>query len=216
MKGITHWKLGLTGAVAAALLLVGGVLIATQVSAISGELSIGSASIEPGGSGTVDLTANVTAAPGLGAWTVDITYDPDVVTPTDCEAEEGGVCNPAFADNVIRVTGAVASGIDEEVVLATITFECGEDEGSSDLSLSAEVFADATIGDPQDIDGTLNDGSIDCETQVAGTPLPTITIVGGNPPSGGDGSLGWLIVGMTLIGLAGVAGYGVFRLRAGA
>jgi hypothetical protein len=218
MKGIKTLKLGLAGIAAGALLLAGGLLLIGQVSAASGTLSIGSGEAAPGDDVTVDLTADV-GSPGLGAWTVDISYDSDVVSVADCEPEQGGVCNPDFGDGVVRITGASASGIDEAESLGAITFTCADDEGSTDLTLSVEVFADATIGAPEDIDETLENGTIDCAeaeptSASTGTPLPTIVPTGFGPDSTSSSTdFSWLIATLSVVGVAALAGYGVLQVR---
>jgi len=185
-------KLGLL-ATAAVLALVGGLMV-SQVAAQGPELSLGDGTAAPGDDATVDLVANV--PDGLGAWTVDISYDPDVVTATDCEAESGSVCNPDFEDSgdTVRVTGASASGLDEESVLASITFTCGDAEDDSALTIAISVFADATIGDPQDISGdtTVTDGSISCAEVVPAAPTntPIIGDVGFGPSESDSGLSG--------------------------
>ena len=67
-------KLGLL-ATAAVLALVGGLMVA-QVSAQEPSLSVGDGEAAPGDDVTVQVIANV--PDGLGAWTLDISYDPDV------------------------------------------------------------------------------------------------------------------------------------------
>ena len=208
-------RLGLIGGGALVLALIGGLVLAAQVSAAAHAVSIGSATAAPGAEASVDLEALDISDPGLGAWTVDISYDTDVISVADCSPEQGGVCNPEFGDGVIRVTGASASGLEGDTVLATITFECGDAEGTSDLGLSVEVFADATIGDPQDIDMTVSGGSIECAEEE---PTATQEVTGGPATGTGGaesgGGLGWLIAGLAAAGVAGVVGYGAMRLRA--
>jgi len=207
-------KLGLL-ATAAVFALVGGLMV-SQVAAQGPEISIGDGEAVPGGDATVDLTANV--PDGLGAWTVDITYDPDVVDASDCQEEAGSVCNANFAADTVRVTGASASGLDTETVLASITFTCGDSEGSSDLSIALSVFSDATIGNPQDISGdtTISDGSITCAeaqpTVAAATNTPVIVPSGYGPSSDG-GSFSWVIAALAGAGLAALAGFGALRVR---
>lgn len=211
MKGLKGWGLGLL-AVAA---VVGALALAATVSAISGEVSIGSATAAPGAEASVDLAASVPDDPGLGAWTLDITYDPSVVSVADCSPEEGGVCNPAYTDDTVRVTGASATGLVGDTTLATITFECGDAEGESDLSISINVLADATIGAPADIDATTSDGSITCAEP---TPVPPTATLAPRPPivgTGGSdgGGLGWLIAALAGAGAVALVGVVALRLR---
>jgi hypothetical protein len=211
-------RLGLAGVLAAALVAVGAFLVVAQVSAVSGTLGISSPTIAPGGTGTADLRSNV-PAPGLGAWTVDITYDPAVVTVSSCAPAQGGVCNPNFAANKVRITGASANGLIGDTSLGTITLHmvaataaaCG---AASPLSLAASVFADATIGNPQNITmASPTNGTVTCAAAA-----PTAVILGptgtGGPSSGSSSD--WLIVGLAGVGLALLAGFGALRLRGNA
>lgn len=210
MKGIKGLRVGLLGAAAIAVALIGGMLLAGTVSAAAhGTVDVQDGSAAPGDEGTVDVGAQGVGGEGLGAWTIDISYDTDVITAVDCTAEQGGVCNAEFGADTVRITGASAGGLDGDNVLGSITFECGADEGSSDLTISVNVFADATVGDPQDLDPTISNGTFDCETVVTGGPQ-----VGTGPLSDGGSSLGWLVALLAVAGIAGLAaGYGVLSLR---
>ena len=222
MNGIKRVKLGLAGIAAGALLLAGSLLLVGQVSAISGSLSIGDGDAAPGEQATVELRSNVGGI-GLGAWTVDISYE-DAVSVVSCAPEQGGVCNRNYGAGVVRITGASAGGVIGDKLLGSITFECGSAAGSSDLGLSVEVYADATIGSPQDITETLNEGSITCAEADAATNtpvgpaaatatprLPVPGDVGEGPTSGSDYS--WLIASLAVAGVAALAGYSLLRVR---
>ena len=220
MKGIK--RLGLGVAVLGALLAVAG-FVAGSVFAISGSMSISDGSAEPGGTGTVELRSDVGSAPGLGAWTVDITYDPTVVSVTDCEAEEGGVCNPAFTADSIRITGASANGVDGDALLGTITFECADEEATTDLTLALDVFADATVGDPQPIDpATVVDGSFACEvpptagpTTAATATLPADDVASVGTGTGSDSAgMSWVIVALAGAGLFALTSVTALRMSA--
>jgi len=211
MKGIK--RLGLGAAALGAVLTIAG-FVAGSVLAVGGSISLGAGSAAPGESGTVELTSDV-GSPGLGAWTVDISYDSSVVTVADCEPEEGGVCNPEFAPDTIRITGASASGLEGETLLGTLTFDCADAEDTTDLTMSLDVFADSTIGDPQPIEpADVNDGSFACEVPVAATntPLPVPGPVGSGP-SDGSGT-NWVIVALVGAGLVGLTSLTAFRLSA--
>lgn len=217
MKGIKGLKLGAFGAVIAALAIVAGLAFAAQVSAQDEAISISDGTAAPGGSGDVTLEALGFADPGLGAWTVDISYDTSVVSVTDCAPEEGGVCNPAFGDGVVRITGASASGLEGDTVLGTITFECADAEGDSDLGLSLAVVADATIGDPQDVAATASEGTFSCAEAVAATNTPVVVTdigdVGTGTGSSDSSNLGWIIGALAAAGLAAMLGAGAVRAR---
>jgi len=202
------------GTALAAALVAGGLLVASQVFAATGTAKIGSNSVGVGDEGVVDLEALDVTAPGLGAWTIDIIYDPSVITAVDCSATNGGVCNAEFADDQVRITGATAEGLEGDSTLGTITFACGDEPGESPLEVSLFTFADATLGGPVTIDSTTEDGTFACTvpepTATAGPQLPQ---TGTGPGSSSDDGMTWIIVALAGISLAAMAGYGALRLR---
>lgn len=212
----------------------------SRVSAQAPTVSVGSTTIAVGGQGSVALQALDMAAPGLGAWSMNIVYDPGVVTQVGCTPQSGSVCNPNFAADTIRVTGASAGGLEGDTTLATFAFRCTS-VGTSALTLSVDTLADATPGSPQPITAATTNGSVTCQepptppspppptaTQPPGpTPTPVVVIVpsaGFGPfDSGGPSVAGWFIAGLAgagiawltagLAGLAGVTGSNAPRAR---
>jgi hypothetical protein len=216
MRERKGWRVGLLLAAA------GGAgafaLLATAVWAqASPAVSIGSGEAAPGDQVAVELNSHDVGDPGLGAWSIDVTYDPEVVRPLQCVTEHGAVCNTAFDDDTVRTAGATAEGIVGDTLLATITFECLDAEGESDLTVSLPDFADATIGGPEQIDAAIENGSITCaEETVAATATPGAPPAPGNVGSGpgsNDGtSFAWLIASLVGAGaIAGAAGFVALR-----
>ena len=74
------------------------------------------------------------ALPSLGAWTVDVAYDPKAVKVVSCEGANGSLCNADFQPGAVRITGASASGLRGEQGLAQITF-AGSGNGEADSAL---------------------------------------------------------------------------------
>jgi hypothetical protein len=111
---------------------------------------------------------------------MNIVYNPAIVqlvaAPNGCVPQSGSVCNPAFAANTIRVTGAAASGLVGNTTLASLTFLCGS-VGTSALTVTVDTLADATPGAPRDIVAATSNGSVSCVT--APTPQPTTQPVAG-------------------------------------
>ena len=201
-------SVGIMAVVAAAIAVL---ILAGTAFAQDGGVSVSDGSAEDGESADVTVSASNVGDPGLGAWTIDVSYDSDLLTATDCGAEQGGVCNENFSADSVRVTGASAGGLEGDTDLGSITFECNG-EGESDLTISLSVFADATIGNPQDLDPSVSNGTFTCgEEDVAGP--------GDLPPTGtsfatGGSSLSWFIALFAVIGTLGLAAsYGVVRLR---
>ena len=202
--------MGLVGIAAVAALLCGGAILGGAVCAQDGDtVGVSDGSAETGESGDVTIEATDISEPGLGAWTLDIHYDTSVITATDCTAEQGGVCNPNFADGVARITGATAGGLEGDSTLGTLEFECGDDAGTSDLDIQVSTFADATLGDPTDIDVTVVDGTFTCSEEEVVTAVPAA----GTGFSSDGTSYGWLVALLAVIGTVGLA-VGALRNRA--
>ena len=150
--------------------LAAGLLVIGTGSAAGETVSISRTTVEPGGQGDADLIAHGLQAPGLGAWTIDIIYDPSVVTPLGCGEQSGSVCNVDFAPNLVRIVGAKAEGLLGEVKLASITFRC-DGSGATALTIALQEFADATDGEPMTINAETIEGAVYCTPQ-APPPLP--------------------------------------------
>jgi len=151
---------GLMAAFAA--MLTGAVLATPGASAADTLLELDSVTIQTGAQAKIELIVNDVPAPGLGAWSLGVLYNPAVVEPVACETDVAfSHCNPDFAPNRVQVVGAEASGADGDVVLASITFRCIE-PGVSDLTIVAPDIFDATEGDPQKIEIKKQSGLIAC------------------------------------------------------
>ena len=97
----------------------------------------------------VDQGINVEAlgvpAPGVGAFTINATYNPDILTPLECSVDPAfdiGVCNPDAGPATILATGIEAEcGLVGDVPLATMAFERSLLVCPDDLVLTMETFA---------------------------------------------------------------------------
>jgi hypothetical protein len=201
--------------------IVAALLVARNAAAEGEVVAVGSAIIDLDGQGAVTVVAQGVDAPGLGAWSIDITYDDEVVAAVDCDPDNGSVCNPAFTPDTVRISGANANGIEGDVTLGTISFRCVAG-GASQLSLSINILADSTVGDPQTIDGATQNGGITCQDvadptstppapAATGTraPIATSTPAAGKVPIAGSGPgfgktdpLTWIIAAFAGAGLA--------------
>ena len=214
-------RIGIVAGIGAALVAV--LVLAGSVFAQGGGVSVSDGAAVDGGSDTVVVGSVGVGGVGLGAWTLDISYDNTLLTATDCSADQGGVCNAEFSDNEVRITGASAGGLEGDNVLGGITFTCSG-EGESALTIAVSVFADATIGDPQDLTPSVSNGTFTCGEQPTDEPddtaAPAATALpstGTGVSAGGSSSSGvsWLIALVAVIGLGVLAtGYGVARTRA--
>ncbi len=173
MRRLVSGPLGFVTGVAMFAALAVGLFSVAGVSAQTSAVSVGGLTTSVGSEGTVSLEAHDIGPPGLGAWTIDITYDSAVASAVGCAVEHGGICNLGFGENTIRVTGIDVFGLAGDSLLATITFACVS-VGASELSLSLDVLADATPGAPAAIDAATDHGSVTCaEEGTAPPPTPT-------------------------------------------
>ena len=167
-------------------------------------LGISSEIVDLGGEVVLNVTAQATD-PGIGAYTVDVVYDGALVSALACTSV--GPCNTEPMEmNTVRLTGTSAQGLTGEVILGSITFEAGTDEGTAALVVTVVTLAGP---DTVDISVTPTDGTIWIVApheviMVEPTAEPT---PGGLPPTGGApvngaGSSAWLLASVIGLGLA--------------
>jgi len=100
--------------------------VAPPISTSSTAISIQppAVTVDRGASTTLAVQA-VAPVEGLGSWTIDVTYDAAVVTPTACTtaANTNSLCNRTFAANTIRIAGTATNGLVGTTALANITFQ---------------------------------------------------------------------------------------------
>ena len=201
---------GLIALVALAMSLVSYSPVSAQASTVS----VGSASLDTGKQASVDVQAAGIPAPGLGGWTVDITYDPAMVTVAGCSSA-GGLCNPEFAPNMVRVVGFDANGLVGDATLATIDVQCAS-TGSSSLKLTVVDLLDATPGAPAPIEAAVQNGSVTCTqpsasdsdstvAEVQEQPAASLPTAGGPPAASTERGSSWAYL---LIGAAALALFG--------
>lgn len=207
-----HLWLGIRAAAIAVVAAGAAVLIAGQAIAQGPSVSVSDGAGGLGDRVTVELTAAEIEAPGLAAWSIDISYDPDILAAVACtpSASTGTqVCNEAFSDSSMRLAGASAAGLTGDPELASARFECIA-AGTSAIEVDLVTFADGTLGDPQPIDASVNNGEIRC---AGAAGLPDSGQGAGSDSS--NAGLFWVIAALSVAGLAFVfAGQGVRRMRA--
>ena len=192
-----------------------GMVASTAEAGDPGTIGIESATATVGERIEVELAAERIPAPGLGAWTVDIQYDPSVVRAIDCTAHQNGVCNPQYANDRLRVTGASATGLDGHVSLATVVFQCGQRDGISELLLSQKYFTIAGLGPAKP---ALENGAITCVAlptpapSATATPAPVSLPPTGAGPSNGGSAWKW---GIAILSATGASLVGIWALRRG-
>jgi len=118
----------------------------------------------PSGQVTVRLEATGVPAPGLGAATINVSYDPSVISPVSCANDPNdlfdmALCNLTYQPNIVRF-GALrtTNGATGTLPLADITFQVVGAAGQcSDLDVVVVTFADP---DGSPITTTDGDGQI--------------------------------------------------------
>ncbi len=177
-------------ALLAAAVVAGGVLLPVLAGAAQGTVRVDSAQASVGHNAIITLSARDVGAPGIGVWTIDVSYDPTTVSVVECRAGQGGICNEGFTENSVRVAGISLAGLVGVSDLAGISFRC-EQAGVSLLGISIDVFSDASIGEPQPIDTTVLTGALTCidETPTPTAVPPTPTEVPAEPPASYPGKV---------------------------
>jgi hypothetical protein len=202
--------------VVGALFLVAALFLRGAASAAGPSVGATDATVAPGEQGSSQLFTHGMAAPGLGAWTIDVRYDPDVITVTGCTpVSQTSVCNPNYAAGVVRSAGANAQGLDGDPILAEIQFRCADAEGGTTLAVRPHDVSDATIGGPQLMTVGLSNGVVRCEESTVAAPA-TPTPVPGVPHAGfgsDPGAPNWARVAAALLGVL-VAGLVLFSAGA--
>lgn len=161
MRGFLLNKTGLALALVAVAALGLGLFPATPAQAEGPKIAISSLELNLDEEGKVVLYGDFFDEPGLGAWTIDVYYNADLVNLVECGAEHGGICNPEFEGNAARIAGSRAEGLKGEFVLASLWFTC-KGEGESHIELDIKVLADGTLGDPQPVEAEVKHGVIYC------------------------------------------------------
>jgi hypothetical protein len=207
---------GWTAALAAAILATVAALAFLGIARAQSvsDLTVGSATVAPGGSVTINVTGTVDE---LGSYRVDVEYDSTLVTATECTSSNGVCSIDTVADNTVRLNGSNLSGISgDDVVLGTITFTAGNTEGEAALTVVTDtlVLSDTEGGD---LTVTPTDGSITIATPTAAptasptapasaTATPkTLPSTGGAPGDNGISTMVWLLAAMGLVVVAGGA-----------
>jgi hypothetical protein len=157
------WYLSITRLIAVAA-LAAAAFAASNVLAATPTVSTESVQLGVGQSGQSRLRALNVDPPGVGAWTVDVTYNPAIITIVDCEPYRGGLCNASYRDDKIRTNGVEVLGVSGNITLATIEVSC-KAVGTSPLSVSISVFADTTAGNPQPIETNVGHGQVVCSEE---------------------------------------------------
>jgi hypothetical protein len=143
----------------------------TATPSISAALTVGSADASPGQFVTLPVTADVI---DLVAYRVDVKYDASLVVVDGCHSSFGICSVDTVAPGMVRINGTNLSRITGEgVVLGSVTFIVGDDEGVADITIDPNTLLLYTPEGEQ-IDLPVVDGSI---TITSPTPTPSATPV---------------------------------------
>jgi hypothetical protein len=196
-----------------------GIVSTAQAAGSVTSLSATSATTTPVSDVTISVQVSGSA---VGAWGINVAYDPSLVTPTSCSGGDNGTCNlqSPTKNNAVYLNGSKLSGVSgSNVTLGTITFHAGATTGTSPLTVTLTTLADT---DTNAITGvTPTNGSITIATPTASpspSPSPTVAATAAPtataaalPKSGGplgdssSISLAWLLGAAALMVVAGGA-----------
>ena len=149
--------------------------IGTPPPPTTASIEIESAEIRPNEWVVLELWARDINAPGLGAWVIEIDYQPSVSEVIHCQRELPSSNCSIREDGRIRIAGAttVMVGPTGDRKLASIRFNCQEAEDVTDLTVNVLVFSDYTPGAPQPIDTSITNGTVTCSESALPKPTPT-------------------------------------------
>ena len=185
----TLFRLGFAAVAAGSLVLAASLVSMSGASADGPTIAAGSMHAQVGGIAKVEVTVADVGAPGVGAWTVDVNFDPEVLAGVACTPGQGGsICNEQYDVGQVRVVGTNIYGLEGNAVLASLGLAC-KAPGETALEITTDVFVDATPGDPTDIAAKIQNGTATCSAQPAPTatePKPTATPPGSDPKLAGD------------------------------
>jgi len=171
-----------------------------------GVLRIGSATGATGEEVSVNLEIRGMRAPGIGAWSIDVAYDPAIVSLSACVPLGNNICPTDHPANVVRITGASANGVVGNLTIATLRFQCVSREGASQLTISTNIWGSAIPG-PEKIPPMpeLQNGIITCDQPP--TPAPTSTPTAALPSAGygNDAQSSWPLWPAGLLAIAALA-----------
>ena len=138
-------------------------------------IEINSAEIRPGEWRIVELWARDVDPPGLGAWNVEIDFDPDVGEISNCFSSLPVSRCKQDEEGRIRVVGVNSrvEGPAGDQQLAAFRFTCGEAEATTQLSLNVVSFVNHFPGAPQRIFTSTTNGTVTCSQSAL--PKPTRT-----------------------------------------
>jgi hypothetical protein len=156
----------LTGA--SLLALLAWIAVAGLAHADPADVSVGSASVAPGGSATVGITVSPGAGETVGAASIDVSYSAEV-SPTACTPV--ATCNITFGPNTVRLALANPSGLTGEV--GTITFQAVS-TGTASLTVTVPVCSDE-VGAPLTCTGVGGSITIAVPATPTATPAPEPT-----------------------------------------
>jgi len=136
-------RLLIASSLVAAAAVLAGLLWAASASATAVSVSVGSAQVQSGQQAAVSVQAQGVPSPGIGAFTVDVTYTSTIVDPVGCQAGAGFFCNTDYAPGKVRCGGFDPYGRTGDVTLCSITFQAtGQAGACSNLTPAVQELVD--------------------------------------------------------------------------
>ncbi|MBI5285847.1 MAG: hypothetical protein HY874_12225, partial [Chloroflexi bacterium] len=126
---------------------------------IVASLVVQSGQVQAGDTITVHVVLEA-SKPGIGAFTMDLYHDPNLLTAVSCDSNPAGLCNAQFEQRVSRFTFSTATPLVGAIEVGSVTFQTAVGaKGPS--SLDAIVL---TLSDPYGRDlqaGQIRNGVIE-------------------------------------------------------
>jgi len=134
-------------------------------------ISMESGGVMPGA--TVILALNAHAdPPGIGAYAIDVAFDPAVVHAESCDSDPG-LCNKAAAPDRVRLAGISLDGLSGDAKIADIVFRAvGALGGHTSLEVHIVQLADPAGHDLKAQAQVTNGGVTVVQSVPSPTPAP--------------------------------------------
>lgn len=121
--------------------------------------------VGPGAAFSFAVTGH--SATPIGAFSMRVTFDEDVVVPQSCQSSIA-LCNKGASDGELRLNGVSLAGYSGDITFATIVFEAA-DHGASVIDIEVTSMGD-TLSHDIEGDVVVTDGSVTIDNGTTTTP----------------------------------------------
>lgn len=151
-------------AVAFTVMVLGGsVAGAGQQVTVQGE----HVSAGPGGAVTLEVSGH--SQEPIGAFGIDVKFDPEMLTPVSCQSDTM-LCTKGVYEGQLRINGISLIGYSGDITFGTIVFSAAQDPGVVPVDVDVTVISGLELND---LSGNLSvsDGSVTIDEAIEPRPV---------------------------------------------